>query len=61
MFLCKGGANLTRAKSGRISFLDVLSAVLPFSRGTARGLEQIKCNDELKISAIPERDVIRLR
>ena len=29
---------LTRAKSGRISFLDVLSAVPHFSRGTARGL-----------------------
>ena len=31
--LCKGGANLTRAKSGRISFLDVLLAVPPFSEG----------------------------
>ena len=29
---------MTRAKSGRISFFDVLSAVPPFSRGTARGL-----------------------
>jgi hypothetical protein len=29
--LCKGRANLTRAKSGRISFLDVLLAVPPFS------------------------------
>jgi hypothetical protein len=29
----KAGATLTRAKSGRISFLDVLSAVPPFSEG----------------------------
>ena len=29
----RGGATLTRAKSGRISFLDVLSAVPPFSEG----------------------------
>ena len=35
---CKGGANLTTAKSGRILFLDVLSAVPPFSQGTSRSL-----------------------
>ena len=46
--VCKGGANLTRTKSGHISFLDVLSASLlsprmpgkinPWEGGTARSL-----------------------
>ena len=42
--LCKGGANLTRAKSGRISFIDVLSAVPPFP-SHAREAKSMKTRD----------------
>jgi hypothetical protein len=38
MFMQRG-ANLTTAKSGRILFVDVLSAVPPFSQGTAHSLD----------------------
>jgi hypothetical protein len=47
--LCKGGTNLRRAKSGRISFLDVLSAIPPFP---SQPVDEYPSNNKLSKIAI---------
>jgi hypothetical protein len=46
---------LTRAKSGRISFLDVLSAVPPFSRAGRRG--RVRRNGNTSLGTIRDAGI----
>ena len=52
MFRQRRGAYMTRAKSGRISFLDVLSAVPPFS-SYAREAKPAERRDRSQSRQIP--------